>query len=259
MKTRTKIVIVFSIYIGIVAAFPFISSSLQQTTGSEPVRDVSLQVAENKTPQEDNTNAAVLPLQFKPAESSQTIEKESKELIRKIREEIEVDDGKVYIYEKVDDPDNVYAGFAYKKEHYNLGAIGDKLNLGGLSFVKKMTLYGKSVVKFQGTFGSHVSNTNYYVIDQGVPKPFLSTEGTTVEMDLDGDGVKEIITQLPGTIPYVNLFKRDENSFLAASINGALEAASVIFNYEDGSFTAAFYMGWIPIHNKVKLKLPYPT
>lgn len=59
-------------------------------------------------------------------------------------------------------------------------------------------------------------------------------------MDVDGDGKKEIVAELSGTIPSVNIFEWDGSSLLESSVDKALGADSVEFHHEDGSFRAYY-------------------
>ncbi|KUO75496.1 MAG: hypothetical protein APF77_22545 [Clostridia bacterium BRH_c25] len=184
---------------------------------------------------------AAAPIQFTQVDSKQKIETENKMQIGNMIDSMDVDGGRAYIYEKADDMEDFHAGFAGRDAFYDLGAIGSRNgSLNELAYVRAFELYGKLIVKFQGVFGSHVTNTSYFTIEQGVPKPFLLTEGITTEMDIDSDGMKEIIAELPGTIPSVNIFEWDGDSFLTASADEALNAGSIIFNCEDGSFSAYY-------------------
>lgn len=182
-----------------------------------------------------------IPLQFKREASEQKVKAENKMQIGAMLQNVDVAGGRAYIYEKADDKENLHGGFAAGGAFYDLGAVGS--NWGSpdnLTYVKTLELYGKTVVKFQGVFGSHVANTSYFSIEQGIPVPLLATQGIASEMDIDGDGIKEIITELSGTIPAVNISEWDGVSFKTASVDKGLGAGSVTFNREDGSLSAYY-------------------
>ena len=182
-----------------------------------------------------------VPVKFEKANKEQKIKMEDNMQIGAVLLNENVDGGRAYIYEKVDDNENLHGGFAVGESFYDLGAVGSIRGfLNEITFVRALELYGKTVIKYQGVFGSHVSNTSYFIIDRGIPVPFLSTEGIATEMDIDGDGIKEIVAEMPGTIPSVNIFEWNGDSFLTASVDVALGAGSVIFNKEDGSFSACY-------------------
>lgn len=146
-----------------------------------------------------------------------------------------------YIYKKADDVEDLHAGYAGKNGYYDLGAAGSIINSDdSLTSVRALQLYGKTLIKFQGVFGSHVLRTSYFTLEEDVPKPFLSVDGQTTEMDVDGDGKKEIVAELSGTIPSVSIFEWDGKSLLGGSVEEALGADSVEFNHEDGSFRAYY-------------------
>lgn len=189
-------------------------------------------------------------LQFAPAENSQSVKIEQKSQIGNMLDSVDVDggtayiyvdSGTAYIYKKADDKEYWHGGYAGKDGFYDLGAIGSIMNsTNDLTRIKVLKLYGKTVIKLQGVFGSHVLSTNYFVVEDGIPKPFLSVDGLTTEMDINGDGKKEIIAEMSGTIPSVNIFKWDGNFLSVASVDKALGADSVIFDHEDGSFHAYY-------------------
>lgn len=190
-----------------------------------------------------NHNPAPIPLQFAAAENNQAVRMEQKVQIREMmRGDMAYVDGiNAYMYIKEDDSEDLHGGYGGKDGFYDLGTVGSILNSdNGLTCVRALQLYGKTLIKFQGIFGSHVLQTNYFAMEEGIPKPFLSVDGLTTEMDADGDGKKEIVAELSGTIPSVNIFKWDGRSLLVSSVDKALGADSVEFNPEDGSFRAYY-------------------
>ncbi|MBP7223081.1 MAG: hypothetical protein KBA50_07515 [Sedimentibacter sp.] len=191
---------------------------------------------------EESTNEEnAVPLRFEKLENEQKIKAEDNMHIGTVLLNESVDGGRAYIYEKVGEKENLHGGFTAGEAFYDLGAVGDLQGfLNELMHVRTFELYGKTVVKFQGAFGSNVSNTSYFAVDRGIPVQFLSTEGITTELDIDGDGIKEIVAEMPGTVPSVKIFEWNGDSFLTAVVDEALGAESVIFNQEDGSFSAYY-------------------
>lgn len=184
-----------------------------------------------------------IPLHFAPAENNQDVRMEQKAQIGGMMggDMAYVEGITAYMYTKADDSEDLHGGYGGKDGPYDLGPVGSILNSdNGLNCVRALQLYGKTLIKFQGVFGSHVLRTNYFAIEEGVPKPFLSVDGLTAEMDINGDGKKEIVAELSGTIPSVSIFEWDGKSLLASSVDKALGADSVEFNHEDGSFRAYY-------------------
>lgn len=214
-----------------------------EAAGKEGMEKEIRDLLERKA-QEEKTSVIeenAVPVKFKKLGNEQKIKTEDNMQIVTVLLNENVDSGRAYIYEKVDDKENLHGGFTVGVSFYDLGAVGDLQGfLDELTYVRTLELYGKTVIKFQGVFGSHVSNTSYFIIDRGIPVPFLSTEGITTEMDIDGDGIKEIVVEMPGTIPSAKIFEWNGDSFLAANVDEALGAGSVIFNQEDGSFSAYY-------------------
>jgi hypothetical protein len=183
-----------------------------------------------------------IPLRFEPVKSRQDIKTEEKsQVANMVGETAEADGGIAYIYKKADDGEDLHGGYAGKDGFYDLGAVGSIMNSDdSLTSVKVLQLYGKTLIKLQGVFGSHVLRTSYFAVEDGVPKPFLSVDGLTTEMDINGDGKKEIVAELSGTIPSVSICEWDGKSLLASGVDKALGADSVEFNHEDGSFRAYY-------------------
>jgi len=193
--------------------------------------------ASEESTNEDNA----VPLKFEKFENEQKIKEEDNMQIGAVLLNVSVDGGRAYIYEKVGEKENLHGGFTAGESFYDLGAVGSLQGfLNENTYVRTFELYGKTVIKFQGVFGSNVSNTSYFVVERGIPAQFLSTEGITTELDIDGDGIKEIVASMPGAVPSVKIFEWNEDSFLAAIVDEALGAESVIFNQEDGSFSAYY-------------------
>lgn len=196
-------------------------------------------IAESSADERYVVNA--IPMQFRSIINEQQLKTENKGNICNMISSTDVCGGRAYIYEKADDEENFHGGFAGAGGYYDLGAVGSRNGpKDGMTCVRVLELYGKTVLKFQGVFGSHVSNTSYFIIEGDIPASFLSTEGITTEMDIDGDGIEEIVAELPGTSPSVSIFEWDGNTFLTAGVNEALNAAAVAFNKEDGSFSAYY-------------------
>jgi len=216
--------------------------TLQEKDGSYLfVSNIYYDNAYAHAPEESTNEENAVPLKFEKLENEQKIKAEDNMQIVTVLLNESVDGGRAYIYEKVGEKENLHGGFTAGGSFYDLGAVGDLQGfLNELTHVRTFELYGKTVIKFQGVFGSNVSNTSYFVIDRGIPLQFLSTEGITTELDIDGDGIKEIVAELPGTIPSVKIFEWNGDSFLTAAVDEALGAESVIFNQEDGSFSAYY-------------------
>ncbi len=150
-----------------------------------------------------------------------------------------MDIGWAFIYKKADDPDNLHAGFSTADGIYDLGAVGDLNAPAELTEVKRFDLYGKTIIKYQSVFGSHVLNTRYFSCGNGAPEFLLSVDGLATELDINKDGVPEIVVELCGTIPATDIYKWNGTSFEGTSVGDALGVRSVLFNKESGEFLVA--------------------
>lgn len=88
--------------------------------------------------------------------------------------------------------------------------------------------------------GANYAQTNYYFIIKNMPQLFLHTEGHTKEIDLDKDGVKEIISSVPGgATSSIEIYEYDNEKFSMVDVNETLNALSV--HLEDNNIITAYF------------------
>lgn len=150
-----------------------------------------------------------------------------------IRKEQKVTGGKVVIYEKPDDEEQVYAAYVAQGVWYELGMAGVKvvMQADGGPVIDEPAIFGKSLIRIKGAVGANAPLQNYYAVEDGGIRPFLRVDtGHAEELDLDGDGTEEIVSS-HGTPISTYLYRWDNGTFSIADLNEALGALSV---YVDG-------------------------
>lgn len=180
----------------------------------------------------------IVPLEFQPVTTKQEVRKLEKSTIQEVVKEKEVDHGKAFIFKKRNDS-ALYGGYQRNQILFDLGKIGDQTYL-EITSIKKIEFQEKSVLRIQGGLGADYPQTNYYLIESGVPKPFLQTDGHTLEQDLDQDGLQEVVAS-EGTPTLTSIYKLQNSHFSVANVNKALNALSVLPKKDDTLLFEAYY------------------
>ncbi|MBO9598509.1 MAG: hypothetical protein J7559_11925 [Cohnella sp.] len=177
-----------------------------------------------------------VPLSFREVTSEQKIERTAEPNDPSdIVLEAEAAGGSILVYRKQGDLEYLYGQYRTDSARYELGIVSGAffpLDSGVLS-ITSLTLNGYSVVRINGAVGANAPLHNYYRLDNGEILPFLLVDtGHAAEIDLDGDGMEEIVAShgLPMQA-YVYSFK--DGRFKWADVNEALGATHVILNADN--------------------------
>lgn len=203
--------------IAISSAVIFTSIACGQGTEAKPIPPVT---------QEQKA----VPLKFKSVTVENTITSITTNKIHEIIKQYNVGDDKYIIFMEKGDTENLHSGVIINNKIYGFGKVsmmGEK-NSTDLYDVKELELYGKKVAKITGTLGANYAPTNYYYVENQPPQILLHSEGHTKEIDLDNDGIEEIISSTPlGVASSTDIYKYDNGSFTFANLNEALNAITV--------------------------------
>jgi len=150
--------------------------------------------------------------------------------------------GTAYAYTVASDPGVVYGAVALEGQElaYGIGPFGDAPRAPDpeLLSIKEITLVGKPVVRFKGVYGANAPVTVYVEIEDGSATELLRVAtGHATEIDLDGDGAEEIVSE-HGTPSSAHLYRWDGERYQVADLNEALGAESVRYVTETGRFEA---------------------
>lgn len=191
------------------------------------------------SPTKDNTDD--IALTFQSIHNDQVIQEVSQTGEGKIIKKQEVQFGEVTIIAKPNDNENLYGVYQTKGILYDLGVVGGQHSPldDELLSIKELTLFNQSILRINGVFGANASVQNYYVIGNGKVAPFLLVDtGHAVEVDLDGDGMIEIVST-HGTPSSAYIYKWSDGKFAVANVNDVLGATSVYLN-DNKQFEAFF-------------------
>lgn len=162
--------------------------------------------------------------------------------------------GKIILYLTRSDKEYLHAAFLSDTEAYDLGVVSEVKNFNPAIFNRKeddlnavvtkpLERLGGTLIRLDGIYGANAPQSNYYLVVEGIPKPFLRVDGHITEVDLDLDGWEEIIAS-SGTPPQTTIYKWDNGVFLSADVNKMLGADAVLFvNRGRLVFFAAYYKG----------------
>lgn len=159
-----------------------------------------------------------------------------------ILKEKRVAGGKVTLYTKREDDENIYGLFQTDDTQYDLGIVGGQnpaLDDEILS-VTELPLFNKILIRIKGLFGANAPVQNYFLNDDGIIKPFLRIDtGHAIEVDLDADGHVEIVAT-HGMPNQTYIYEWREGKFLLTDVNEMLAATSVFYN-DDNKMFEAYY------------------
>ncbi|MGO4184813.1 hypothetical protein AB4Z17_26950 [Paenibacillus sp. TAF43_2] len=140
----------------------------------------------------------VMPLAYEKVENAQKVAKVDNIQMEQLIKEQNISGGKISIYSKSGDVEQVYGAFESEAGLYELGAVGGMhpQNNDELLSVKELELYGKLLIRIDGVFGANAPIHNYFEMKDGSPIPFLLVDtGHAEEVDLDGDGIEEVLSK----------------------------------------------------------------
>lgn len=189
-------------------------------------------------PVEEEQN--IVPLQFKDVNIQNTINEINENKIQEILKQHNVGDNKFIIFINKEDIDYFHSGVIIGNKIYDFGIVSLNGNVDSLYTLQEIVIYDKHLVKIQGAMGANYAPTNYYLIDNNVPQLFLHTEGHTQELDIDKDGVKEIVATIPGGVTTsIEIYEYNNENFSMVDINETLKALSVYL--EDNNIINVYF------------------
>ncbi|MCC5911208.1 MAG: hypothetical protein JJT76_12295 [Clostridiaceae bacterium] len=101
-----------------------------------------------------------------------------------------------------------------------------------LTGIDIVSVFGRKVVKVYGTRGANYTHAYYWLYEDGLENSIISVDGNSIEIDLENDGINEIISQ-SGTVPQTTIYKMNKNEVIASNINQSINAIAVFFEYTD--------------------------
>lgn len=161
----------------------------------------------------------------------------------KIFEEKRIDNGvSVFLY-KDNENHQINGGISLKDKSYDLGEVSVDNTPDDLMGIEEVQVFGKKAVKIYGILGANYAQAFYFLIEEnleGLEESIIQIDGYTVEIDLDDDGKKEIVSTL-GTIPETKIFTFKEGSIYGSDINKSIGAKSVLLQDNDKKLFQVYF------------------
>lgn len=137
----------------------------------------------------------------------------------------------------------IYGGINLKGKSYDLGEVSVDNTPDDLMGIEEVQVFGKKAVKIYGILGANYAQAFYFLIEEnleGLEESIIQIDGYTVEIDLDDDGKKEIVSTL-GTIPETKIFTFKEDSIYGSDINKSIGAKSVLLQDNDKKLFQVYF------------------
>ncbi|MCG8502230.1 MAG: hypothetical protein MJB12_17740 [Firmicutes bacterium] len=188
----------------------------------------------------------MIPLKFDEVVNSKNeIESlDESQIVKVLKDKIIDHNVRIFIFIKENDKEYIYGGAEINNNLFDLGIIAMTLTEQNLDLisVNSTKLCNTDLLRITGVLGANYSQANYYLINDGVPQNFISIDGNIREVDLDNDGITEVISSY-GTAPYTYIYKCNKDSMLVADINKTLQAGAAWFNDKNKTFEAFYGKG----------------
>ncbi|WP_072774752.1 hypothetical protein [Desulfitobacterium chlororespirans] len=158
----------------------------------------------------------------------------------KIIEEKRIDNGvSVFLY-KDNENRQINGGISLKDKSYDLGEVSVANTPDDLMGIEEVQVFGKKAVKIYGILGSNYAQAFYFLVEEKLEESIIQIDGYTVEIDLDDDGKKEIVSTL-GTIPETKIFTFKEGTIYGSDINKSIGAKSVLLQDNDKKLFQVYF------------------
>jgi len=188
-----------------------------------------------------------------PVESGRVEASRIKSESIEVKRVIDVDDlGKFYVYSKnQDESGQLYVGMdtssnergkSPKDELYEIGLIGESAYVNDFT-ISKSNAFGRFGLLVYGVCGANCVTNNWIRFEDGVPVSDFRLNAHAREIDLDEDGVPEVVATESSTVGLVQIYKKFGDRILFVDVNAALYAEhpdSVVYDGNRGAFTAIF-------------------
>lgn len=154
----------------------------------------------------------------------------NEESIESILKEIEIDEFQLILY-TTKELDFIKGALKRNNQIYDIGDVSMRDVVDEIS-INRIKVFNREVLKIQGILGANYGYSNYIVLEDNSQLSRLGIDGNTEEIDIDDDGVKEIITTI-GTIPETKIYRTRRGQVFIADINKSINAKSVLLKDKD--------------------------
>lgn len=184
---------------------------------------------------EDN----IYPLEFFQI-SNAKIENLELDSINKIIEE-KIIDVELSTFIFTDNENNEFkGGINLNGKSYYIGQVSMENTPDGLMGIEEIQVFGKKAVKIYGILGANYAQAFYWFIKEKPEESIIQIDGNTMEIDLDNDDKKEIISTL-STIPETRIYMLKEGRIYVSDINKSIGAKSVALKDKDKKLFEVYF------------------
>ncbi|TCZ79320.1 hypothetical protein E0485_05500 [Paenibacillus albiflavus] len=129
----------------------------------------------------------------------------------------------------------IYAGIFINNKLYSIGPVSMTSTPEELLSISETDVFGKKLITFSGILGANYARTLYVEVKEDSVSPIVSIDGNIIEIDLDHDNSKEIVSTI-GTIPETCIYKLIDDQIYIANVNESLDAQAISFNQKNNKF-----------------------
>lgn len=101
--------------------------------------------------------------------------------------------------------------------------------------IEEVDVLGENYIKIVGANGANSPVVHYVLLFRGLLA--LRLDAHTIEADVDGDGIKEVVATV-GTAAEATIYKQHDNRIVASNLNELLKAEVVIYDLNTNTFQA---------------------
>ncbi|AFM00989.1 MULTISPECIES: hypothetical protein [Desulfitobacterium] len=174
----------------------------------------------------------ILNLEFKPIDMKSEITIISEQAIGEISSELLADDALAFLYKPKTNQEEFNGGIKIKDRYYDVGQIS-VYQIGNEIEVKD--LFGKKVIKFNGSLGVNYRQAIYILIEDLKPSVLLQVDGHVLEKDIDMDNEQEVVSTW-GTLANTKIYKNIGNIIMVSDVNESVNAQVVVYRNDSNVF-----------------------
>ena len=173
----------------------------------------------------------IYPLEFFQINSTKIEDMQSDNISKVIVEKKTDKENSAFIF--TDNENSEYkGGINLNGKTYYIGHVSMENTPDNLMGIEEVQVFGKKAVKIYGILGANYAQAFYWFVEEKPEDSIIQIDGNTMEIDLDDDDKKEIISTL-GTIPETRIYKLKEGRIYASDINKSIGAKSVALQDND--------------------------
>ena len=134
----------------------------------------------------------------------------------------------------------INGGINLNDKSYYIGQVSMENTPDHLMGIAEVQVFGKKAVKIYGILGANYAQAFYWFVEEKTEDYIIQIDGHTMEVDLDDDGKKEIVST-SGTIPETKIYILREGKIYVSDINKSIGAKSVFLQDEDKKLFQVYF------------------